>query len=63
MELLRSYITGENPLITKETLNTAMKNSSYSNKKIKDAIAFKFIPIKESVKKYAEWFLRKNQSN
>ena len=62
-ELLRSYITGKNPLITKESINTAMKSSSYSNKKIEKAIDFKFIPIKESVKKYCSWFLRRNQSN
>ena len=62
-ELIRSYITGRNPLITKETINTAMKNSSYSNKKIENAISFKFIPIKESIKKYCAWFLKKNHSN
>ena len=64
IELLRSFITGRRPLITKETANTAMKSSSYSTKKVKDAIAFKFFPIKESVKKYCKWFSEKsNQFN
>ena len=33
VEATRSFISGEKPLITKETVNSAMTNSSYSNKK------------------------------
>ena len=62
MELIRSFITGKIPLITKETVNTAMKNSSYSTKKIENAISFKFVPIKESVKRYCEWFSKNIKS-
>ena len=62
IELLRSFITGRRPLITKETANSAMKNSSYSTKKIQDAISFKFIPIQESVKKYCQWFSERIES-
>lgn len=59
IELLRSFITGRRPLITKETANSSMKISSYSTKKIENAISFKFIPIKESVEKYCQWFSEK----
>jgi nucleoside-diphosphate-sugar epimerase len=62
IELFRSFITGKRPLLTKETANSAMKNSSYSTKKVEDAISFKFVPIKESVKKYCEWFSKNIKS-
>ena len=61
IELFRSFITGKRPLLTKETANSAMKSSSYSTKKVEDAISFKFVPIKESVKKYCEWFSERNK--
>jgi hypothetical protein len=38
-----------------------MKSSSYSTKKVEDAISFKFVPIKESVKKYCKWFSERNK--
>ena len=62
IELFRSFITGKRPLLTKETANSAMKNSSYSTKKVEDAISFKFVPIKESVKKYCKWFSKNIKS-
>ena len=62
IELFRSFITGGRPLITKETANSAMKSSSYSTKKVEDAILFKFVPIKESAKKYCSWFSERNKS-
>ena len=62
LELSWSFITGKKPLITKETANIAMKSSSYSTKKVEDAISFKFVPIKESVKKYCKWFCERNKS-
>lgn len=62
MSFLWSFITGKKTFITKETANSAMKNSSYSTKKIEDAISFKFVPIKESVKKYCKWFSERSKS-
>ena len=61
IELFRSFTTGGKPLITKETANIAMKSSSYSTKKIEDVVSFKFVPIKESVKKYCKWFSERNK--
>ena len=60
LEFIISFITGRNPLLTKETANSAMKNNSYSTQKIEDAIAYKFTPIQESVTKYCKWFLDNN---
>ena len=57
IEWLKSLITNKSPLITKETANTAMKNKSFSNKKIIKALDYKFIPIEESIKHYSQWFL------
>lgn len=48
-EKLKSLFTGKSPLITKETANTSFKNYNYSNQKIKNAIGFNFIHMKESV--------------
>jgi nucleoside-diphosphate-sugar epimerase len=62
IEFFRSFITGRRPLITKETANSSMKISSYSTKKIQDAISFKFVPIQESVKKYCQWFSERIES-
>lgn len=57
VEWLKSLITGKSALITKETADFAMRDSYYSTSKIEDAISYKFTPIKESIKKYCEWFL------
>ena len=62
IEYFRSLITGRRPLITKETANSSMKISSYSTKKIENAISFKFIPIEESVEKYCQWFSERIES-
>ncbi len=57
-EYIKSIILGNSPLITRESANISMKNTSYSNIKIKQTLDYKFIPIKESINKYCEWFLR-----
>ena len=59
---LRGKITGNNSTITKETAETANQNYNYSNSKIKKSIDFKFIPIKESIKKNADFF-KKDHNN
>ncbi len=57
MEVVRSFITGKKPLITKETADSAMMESSYSTAKIKKLISFKFTDIDATIKKYADWFI------
>lgn len=57
LEWLKSIITSKKPLLTKETANKSMKKNYYSNKKISQALSYKFIPIRESVRNYSQWFL------
>ena len=63
VEWLKSIITNKSPLVTKETANTAMKNKSFSNQKIVDALGYEFIPISESIKRYSQWFLKEHTSS
>jgi len=57
LELLRSLVTGKSPLLTKETANSAMTDSSYSTSKIEQAISYQFTDIDATIKKYATWFI------
>ena len=54
---LRSMLTGSSHILTKEIARYAVMNLSYSNAKIKNALAFDFIPVSESVKHTAKHFL------
>lgn len=58
MESLRSYILGTKALLTRETANSAMTNSSFSTAKIKEVINFNFTDIDATIKKYADWFIK-----
>ena len=57
-EAIRAFFTGNPPLLTKETVISAMTNSSFSTKKIKEAFNFKFTPIEQSIKKYCAWYIK-----
>ena len=57
VEGFRSFITGENPLLTQETANSAMTNGTYSTAKIKSAIEFQFTDIDSTIKKYCDWLI------
>ena len=59
LEYIVSLITGKRPLITKESVSSAMTESSYSNKKIHKFTDYKFTPINECVSKYCKWFLNR----
>lgn len=57
-ELIRYFITGSKPLITKETARSAHRISYFSNAKILTVFPdFQFIPLHESVKATAKLFL------
>lgn len=50
MEALKSFFTGSDPLLTKETTLTAQAKVYYNNSKIKQYIpAFEFTPIKKTI--------------
>jgi len=54
---LQSFISKKKPLITKETARTANKKYYFSNDKICKEIGYEFIPIKQSIKETAIYFL------
>lgn len=58
VESLRSYFLGTKALLTRETSNSAMTNSTFSTAKIKEAINFNFTDIDATIKKYADWFIK-----
>lgn len=49
VEKIRCMITGNDPLITKETAKAANKKTKYSNQKIKEMIDYQFYTIDEAV--------------
>jgi nucleoside-diphosphate-sugar epimerase len=57
LERLRSLVTGQRPLITKETARIAKKNYLYANDKIKKWLPFEFKTLAETV----EWCCRELQ--
>jgi nucleoside-diphosphate-sugar epimerase len=57
VEAVRSFLTSQKPLLTKETANSAMRNSSYETSKIKKMMNFQFTEIDTTIKKYANWFI------
>jgi nucleoside-diphosphate-sugar epimerase len=59
VESIRSFFSGKAPLITKETARQAMSTSLYDNSKIKQ-LGIEFTPIKQSVKKYCNWYIDDN---
>jgi dihydroflavonol-4-reductase len=58
-EAVRCYITGNNPLITRETARSAHKQNKYSHKKIMGIFPnYQFIPINESINTTCKLFLQ-----
>jgi len=57
-EKFRSFITGSEPIITKDSAKSAVNTTYYSNKKIINQIGINFIPIEESIKHTAKIFLK-----
>jgi dihydroflavonol-4-reductase len=56
-EALRSTLTGNTPLITKETVRISEKAYFYDNTKIKNAIGIEFTPIRKTIDSTADEFL------
>ena len=57
LEAIRTFVTGNKPLITRESADNAMTDNSYSTTKIISAIDFNFTDIDVTIKKYADWFI------
>ena len=58
LEAIRSFIYGKKPLITKETANSAMTDSSYSTEKIIKTMGFIFTDIDITIKRYCDWYIK-----
>jgi len=60
VEAIKSFLFKSNPLVTKESADSAMRITKYSNQKIKKDLQFEFTPIKIAVKETADLFLKDN---
>ncbi len=59
MELLRSFVMGSVPLITRETSRSANRKSAFSNEKfLRDFPDYEFISLKQSVKDTCALYLK-----
>jgi hypothetical protein len=60
-EVIQSWFTGRNPIITKESGGLAEINFRYSNEKIKATLNYNFKPVKETIEETAEVFLKSHK--
>ena len=51
LEWLRSKLTFSNPRLTRETARSSRRVSRFSNRKVADALGYRFIPVKDTI----EW--------
>ena len=59
LEKLRSIFTGLKPMVTKETMNSALQIKTFSNDKIKKAFQlYKFTTIEQSIKDSCQLYLK-----
>lgn len=61
VEVVKTFLFKSDPLVTKESADSAMRVTKYSNQKIKKDLQFEFTPIKIAVKETAELFLKDNK--
>lgn len=58
IEKIKSWISGEEPLITKSSARIANSSFKYDNSKIISQLDYKFVPIEKTIKDTAAVFLR-----
>ena len=58
LEKMRSMITGQKPLLSRETARNANLRRYYSSEKIQQQLGFEFRPIREAAKNTSEFFQR-----
>jgi hypothetical protein len=56
VEFLKSKVTGNKPLITKETARTADNDYIYSNRKSVELLQYNYIPIIKSIEDACQYF-------
>ncbi|MES2761128.1 MAG: NAD-dependent epimerase/dehydratase family protein [Bacteroidota bacterium] len=57
LDAIRCSITGNEPIITKETVVAGLEKNSFSNTRIKQAINFQFTPLTETLKFVSQAYL------
>jgi hypothetical protein len=56
-EALKSWITGNAPLITKETAKTSRLQVFYSSNKLKKVLGFEFRPLAATLKRVCDFLV------
>lgn len=59
---IQSLLTGNKPLITKETARVSLEKFFYDNTKIKEAFNFRFTPVAETAEWICKEFLKEKKS-
>lgn len=57
LDWLKQKLTGKRRVLSKQTAKSALTETNYSNKKIKEAIGFEFLPIDKSIEITSTYFL------
>ena len=58
-----SWFTKKTPLVTKETVASAYRNTAFSNQKICEALGYTFFPLNETINWVAKDFLAQKQKH
>ena len=53
LEWLKSKLTGQQAIVTRETSKAGQRHSYYSNQKIKETLGYQFIPIQDTIHEIA----------
>ncbi len=57
IEAIKAFVFNTNPLLTRETANTAMKQKKFSSEKIINKLKFTFTDFDTTINKYSKWFI------
>ncbi len=62
-QMLRFLLTGHSPIITKESASLTHIDFHYNNRKIIEALGYRFRPIKQTIEETAALYLKSKQEN
>lgn len=63
LDWLKHKLTGKRRVLSKQTAKSALTETNYSNKKIKEAIGFEFLPMDKSIEITSTYFLDSLKKN
>ncbi len=58
LEVLKNFITHQEQLITKATINSSLDQNSYNNDRIKNTLHFQFIPLYQTIQFVCKAYLK-----